>query len=211
VNKLWWRLVAFGFRLLYNEMAWTYDAVSWLVSFGHWRAWQQSALPFLPPQSRVLEVGSGPGHLLIDLKQAGHDPVGLDLSRAMLGQARRRLERQDIEIPLCRGVTGALPFGPNTFDAIVSTFPTAYAYEASWIAGARRILRPGGRLVVVEMSSLRKKDPATRGVEWLYEITGQRGSSPDLVSLLAAGGLRARREVLAVKDTRVILAVAHLD
>ncbi|MCB9446672.1 MAG: class I SAM-dependent methyltransferase, partial [Ardenticatenaceae bacterium] len=44
---LWKKLIRFGFRLLYNELAWTYDAVSWLVSLGDWRSWQQAALPFV--------------------------------------------------------------------------------------------------------------------------------------------------------------------
>ncbi len=39
MQKLWVGLIKFGFRLLYQEMAWTYDWVSWLVSLGEWRRW----------------------------------------------------------------------------------------------------------------------------------------------------------------------------
>ena len=39
MQRLWWRFVRFGFRLLYNEFAWTYDFVAWVVSFGQWKAW----------------------------------------------------------------------------------------------------------------------------------------------------------------------------
>jgi hypothetical protein len=45
--SLWWRLVRFGFRLLYNEFAFSYDLVSKVVSLGAWRCWQQSALKHL--------------------------------------------------------------------------------------------------------------------------------------------------------------------
>jgi ubiquinone/menaquinone biosynthesis C-methylase UbiE len=211
LKAIWWRLVAFGFRLLYNEMAWTYDAVSWVVSLGNWRAWQRTALPFLPQDSKVLEVGSGPGHLLLDLSRAGHQPVGMDLSPAMLGQSRRRLRRKGSQVRLCRGMTNALPFGPNCFDAIVSTFPTAYIYDQDWIAGAKRILKPGVRLVVVEFASLRKGDPISRSVEWLYHITGQRASPRDLAVQLEAAGLVARREVVQVDGTRAVLVVAGTE
>ena len=76
--KLWFTLVGFGFRLLYNEFAWTYDGVSWLVSLGDWRRWQVAALPFIVGRD-VLEIGHGPGHMLLALQNAGFAVVGLDL------------------------------------------------------------------------------------------------------------------------------------
>src|SRR5690606_30869240 len=47
VISLWWRLVRFGFHLLYNQFAWTYDAVAFLVSAGEWHAWQRAAISAL--------------------------------------------------------------------------------------------------------------------------------------------------------------------
>ena len=193
LRRTWRRIVAFGFRLLYNELAWLYDPVSWVVSMGRWRAWQRTALDWLPPGGRVLEVGSGPGHLLADLARAGYQPTGLDLSRSMLRQARRRQARQGLAGSLCRGDASALPFGPDTFDAIVVTFPTPYVYEAAWIRQAKRVLKDRGRLVVVEMASFRKRDAASQGLEWLYGITGQRGPALDLAELLNGAGFSARR------------------
>jgi hypothetical protein len=61
LTGLWWRLVRFGFRLLYNEMAFTYDAVSAVVSLGEWRSWQRAALNFLPPLSAP-RAGAGARH-----------------------------------------------------------------------------------------------------------------------------------------------------
>ena len=90
MKALWWRLVRFGFRLLYQEMAWTYDLVSWAVSLGEWRAWQRAALPFVSGR-HVLEIAHGPGHLLLALSTAGFTVSGLDLSPQMGRQARRRL------------------------------------------------------------------------------------------------------------------------
>ena len=209
-QRAWRRVLAFGFRLLYNELAWLYDPVSWVTSLGRWRAWQRTALDRLPPGGRVLEVGSGPGHLLIDLARAGHTPTGMDLSRAMVRQARRRQRRQGTGGSLCRGHASALPFGPDTFDAIVVTFPTPYVYEAAWIHQARRVLRGGGRLVVVEMAAFRSRDVASRGLELLYSITGQRGPALDLVDLLDGAGFSAWREGADVRGTSVALVVADL-
>ena len=85
IVRAWWGLVGFGFRLLYNEMAFTYDLVSWIVSLGQWRAWQRAALDHIdaPPGARILELAHGTGNLQMDLRAAGYHTVALDLSRAM--------------------------------------------------------------------------------------------------------------------------------
>src|SRR5262245_42103543 len=76
---VWMRgFLRWSYGLLYNQLAWTYDLVSWIVSAGQWRAWQRSALPFLPGRP-VLEVAHGTGNLLLDLLSLGLEPVGLDL------------------------------------------------------------------------------------------------------------------------------------
>jgi ubiquinone/menaquinone biosynthesis C-methylase UbiE len=211
--NLWCRLVAFGFRLLYNELAWLYDPVSWAASRGLWRAWQRAALPYLagvPASRAVLEVGCGPGHLLADLVADGYRAAGLDLSAAMLRQARHTLRRRGPAVPLCQGRAQALPFAAGSFDAVVLTFPTSYAYDPTWIGHLARVLKPGGRLIVVETTSFGGYTPAERCLDGLYRLTGQRGPAPDLPGLLATAGLTARREKVQVDGTAVSLVVASL-
>ena len=203
---IWLRLIAFGFRLLYNELAWLYDPVSWVVSLGQWRRWQQTALACLPPGGAVLEVGFGPGHLLADLAAAGYRPAGLDLSPHMLRLARRRL---GAAAGLVRGRASALPFAPCAFDAVVLAFPTPFVYDPAWIGHLERVLKPGARLVVVETSSFDRRGLAARCLEWLYRITGQRGPIPDLPGLLGQAGLRARRDSVAVDGATVTLVIAE--
>jgi ubiquinone/menaquinone biosynthesis C-methylase UbiE len=215
---LWWRTVALGFRLLYNELAWLYDPVSWIVSLGRWRKWQQSVIPFVSPACRVLEVGIGPGHLLGDLesrpgpgKQNGVGsirPVGIDLSISMLRLARRHLQHQGIAVPLCRGRAEALPFAPRSFDAVVVAFPTSYVFDQKWIYGLARVLNDGGSVIILEMAHLLGRRPHVLFLETLFRITGQRGPSADLPSLLARAGLVARRERIQVDGTLVSLVVA---
>jgi ubiquinone/menaquinone biosynthesis C-methylase UbiE len=255
MRALWRRIVVLGFRLLYHELAWSYDLVSWLASRGLWRRWQQAALAYLPVEGRFLEVGFGPGHLLLDLvlgpgqSQAGRydglgrhaqrgvavrgaqgpsaiqeaasrrQVFGLDLSPAMLHLARRRLVRQAVSVPLVQGRAQALPFVSGTFDAIVLTFPTPFVYEGAWIRDLARVLYEpgeendasgqGGRLVVVEQAEFRGKGPLSRFLEWLFQVTGQRGPAPDLPSQLEEGGFVAWRETVPVDGTTVCLVVAE--
>jgi ubiquinone/menaquinone biosynthesis C-methylase UbiE len=208
MKYVWRRLVAFGFRLLYNELAWLYDPVSWLVSKGQWRRWGLALWPWLPASGRVLEIGPGPGHLLADLATAGYEATGLDLSAAMLRLARHRLRRRGLPARLCRGCAEALPFALGTFDAVLLTFPTALVYDPACLEESARVLRPGGRLLVVEMATLSGHSPLDAGLEWLYCATGQRGPTPDLPGLLRAASLDACREQVQVADTIVSLVLA---
>ena len=208
LRGLWQWLVAFGFRLLYNELAWLYDPVSWVVSLGRWRDWQQTIWPYLPPGGRVLEVGFGPGHTLMDLARAGYQPLGLELSQAMLRQAQRRLRRQGLNVPLCRGRACTLPFTSQAFDAIILTFPTPFVYDPAWIHHVVRMLKVGGRVIIVETASFTKRTPLARCLEWLYRITGQRGPAPDLPAMLSMAGLEARRERVGIDGTLVSLVLA---
>lgn len=209
MNALWRRAVALGFRLLYNQLAWLYDPVSWLVSKGRWRCWGHTCWPWLPGCGQVLEIGFGPGHLLADLAVAGYQAIGLDLSPAMLRLARRRLQRRGLTTHLCRGRAEALPFAAATFDAIVLTFPTALVYDPACLRHLARVLRPGGRLLVVERATLDGPGPLDAGLEWLYHATGQRGPVPDLAAMLPAVGLAARREQVQVADSSVSLIIAE--
>ena len=133
------------FRWLYHEGSWAYDGVAALVSAGRWTRWATSALEHLKGE-RVLEIGHGPGHLLAAMVHRGLRPVGLDLSFPMARRARRRT---GFVVPLVQGRAQALPFPDETFDAVVSTFPAPFILEPATWREAARVLRPGGRFVVL--------------------------------------------------------------
>lgn len=171
--KLWFTLVRFGFRLLYNEFAWTYDVVSWLVSLGEWRRWQLAALPFVAGRD-VLEIGHGPGHMLLALQNARFEVVGLDLSPYMGRQARKRTQRT---VPVLRGRVQNLPFETAVFDTVLATFPTEYVVDPVVLAEAARVLRGNGRFVIVPEGHLTGGGLIQRLIGWLFTVTGQ-GYSP---------------------------------
>lgn len=170
---IWQRVVQSGFRLLYNELAWTYDAVSWLVSLGAWRSWQQAALPFVRGVD-VLEIGHGPGHMLLALQRAGFRAVGLDLSPHMGRQAARLLANVGTAVPLIRGDVSHLPLAAGVFDTVLATFPTDYIMQPETLAAAHRVLREDGRFLIIPEAHLTGRAPWIRFIEWLYAITGQR-------------------------------------
>jgi ubiquinone/menaquinone biosynthesis C-methylase UbiE len=180
-------LLRFGFHLLYNELAWTYDWVSRAVSLGQWRHWQRAIIPRLSGQ-RVLEIAFGTGDLLVDMTAVGYRPCGLDLSPYMVGIAKAKLARKGMATPLCQGRVQALPFANGVFDSVAITFPTDFICQPSALAEISRVLALSGRLVVIDEGYLLDCGLLGRFINWLYVFTGQRESRPELKALLKRSG-----------------------
>ena len=109
----------------------------------------------LSPGERALDIGSGPGLLACDLAAAlgpAGAVVGVDPSESMLAIAARRDAGADAApITLRTGDAGALPFDDESFDVAVSTQVYEYVEDMPGaLAEARRVLRPGGRLLVLD-------------------------------------------------------------
>jgi ubiquinone/menaquinone biosynthesis C-methylase UbiE len=165
------------FRLLYNEFAWMYDAVAWLVSLGEWRAWGQTTLAHLRGK-RVLELGHGPGHLLVAMAKQDLAPVGLDLSPYMGRQAQQRTRRTGFTVPLVRARAQALPLRSGGLDSVVATFPAEFIADPRTLREVTRALRPGGRLVVAVSIRFEGTGLRARLLRGLYRVTGQTQPAP---------------------------------
>jgi ubiquinone/menaquinone biosynthesis C-methylase UbiE len=192
--NLWWRLVRFGFHLLYNQFAFTYDLVSDVVSLRAWRCWQQTALKHLntQPGTRILELAHGTGNLQLDLNAAGYHAVGCDLSPYMGRIAKRKLAQRGYGVRLARGRAQQLPFPANSFDVVVSTFPTNFIVLPETLHEVSRVLRKGGRLVIVPNGILTAGGAVEAGIEWLYRVTGQREDGAfNMTSFFADFGFEA--------------------
>lgn len=201
------RLIRLFFHLFYNQFAWTYDPVAWIVSLGQWQAWGRAAIPHLAGQ-RVLELAHGPGHLLIAMANRGLKPVGLDLSPYMGRMAQRRIRRTGSDVPLVRARAQALPFRSGCFDSAVATFPTEFILDPATGCEAARVLAPHGRLVVVVMARLSGRDPISRFIRWLYRVTGQDALTFDYGEPLArrAGfSLRLAWEPARLSEVRLAI------
>jgi ubiquinone/menaquinone biosynthesis C-methylase UbiE len=197
-------LLRFGFHLLYNELAWTYDWVSRAVSLGQWRHWQRAVIPHLNGQ-RVLEIAFGTGDLLIDMTAVGYRPYGLDLSPHMIRIARTKLTKKGIATPLCQGRVQALPFANGIFDSIAITFPTDFICQPSALAEISRVLAPSGRLVVIDEGYLLDSGLLGRFINWLYVFTRQREPRPELKALLKRAGF-----VITQKEYSNRISTAHI-
>jgi ubiquinone/menaquinone biosynthesis C-methylase UbiE len=193
-------------------MAWTYDMVSWGVSLGQWRAWQQASIPYLDVESQglVLELAHGTGDLQIDLAGAGLQSVGLDLSPSMGRIARRKLFRRSTPPRLVRGSVLNLPFPTASFESVVSTFPTEVMVHPKAACEVHRVLRPGGRFVVVPNGILKLNNPLARMLEGLYQITGQREPWPgDTFNVWREAGFELRSERLELARSYLQVVVAQ--
>ncbi len=104
---------------------------------------------------RLLEVGCGSGHWLALLRPATPHLYGLDLSAGMLSQARR----SHGELALVRGRAGQLPFPDASFDLVYCVNALHhFEQQHTFIAEARRLLRPGGALAVVGFDPRQHRD-----------------------------------------------------
>jgi SAM-dependent methyltransferase len=138
-----------AFEALYGPFAWAYDWVSGTFFLGQWRVWQHAAMWHLQGK-RILELGIGTGNLQADLVRAGFEVYGIDFSPQMMRQASRKARKLGIgRFRVCRARAQALPFPDGSFDTIVSTFPSDYIGDPATLREIERVLRPGGRLVVV--------------------------------------------------------------
>jgi SAM-dependent methyltransferase len=185
VQRMRAAMLKLAFEELYSHFAWAYDWVSRTFFRGQWRVWQRATLRFIRG-SRVLEIGMGTGNLQLDLLRAGYEAYGIDLSPQMVREAARKARRvSGVPFRACRARAEALPFPDCSFDSVVSTFPSEYITGVETLKELSRVLRPGGRLVVVPAGWLKPKDARGRALEGFARLVyGYKGSSnPDLEEL----------------------------
>ena len=204
LRTAWAGFVQAGFRCLYTRFAWTYDAVAALVSRGEWPLWGRAALAHLGA-GPVLELGSGPGHLLAPLAEHAPPAIGLDRSPDMARLAWPRRGRASLAL----GEGQALPFRAGAFAAVVSVFPAPYIVESATVAEVDRVLSPGGRFVVVDHAVLVGRDPYTVIVNLAYALTSRPLEASKLPRQLAARGFSVQHVAHALRHARVTVLVAE--
>ena len=134
---------------MFDAIAPRYDLMNRLMTFRLDVGWRRHTVAslHLPAGAKVLDVACGTGDLCRDLVRVGYQPVGADLSFGMLQAARTAA-------PLVNADALMLPFGDETFDGLSCGFALRnFVALAPMFAEAARIVRPGGRIALLEVSA----------------------------------------------------------
>lgn len=160
---------------VFTSVASRYDLMNDVMSGGVHRLWKDAAMDWLAPRDgqRLLDVAGGTGDIAFRfLRRApGAEAVVLDLTEPMLTEGRRRAEaaRLGDRLDWIAGDAMALPFEDASFDRYAISFGIRNVTRIGDALGeAFRVLRPGGRLMVLEFSQL--PNPMLRRAYDLYSF-----------------------------------------
>jgi demethylmenaquinone methyltransferase / 2-methoxy-6-polyprenyl-1,4-benzoquinol methylase len=203
-------------RGMFDRIVRRYDLMNRLMTGGRDVAWRREAarMAIGSGAERALDVATGTGDLALELRRRGvPDVTGLDFSREMLASAEIKAQQQRVSgITFLQGDAMSMPFPDASFDALTIAWGLRNLpdYERG-IQELARVLRPEGRMVILEMTPL--QNPALRKAFNLYfqhavpviggVISGDRdayrylpdsvGAFPpadDLAGMMRATGLR---------------------
>ena len=156
---------------VFSSVASKYDIMNDVMSAGIHRLWKDAMMDWLAPRSgqALLDVAGGTGDIAFRfLKRApGSRATVLDMTASMLEEGRKRAEAQALEDQLSwvQGDAMALPFADGSFDVYTISFGIRNVTRIEdALAEAFRVLRPGGRMMVLEFSQL--PNPL---MQWAYD------------------------------------------
>jgi demethylmenaquinone methyltransferase/2-methoxy-6-polyprenyl-1,4-benzoquinol methylase len=151
-----------GVERMFDRIAPVYDLMNRVMTVGLDQRWRRASVrAVVRPGDRVLDAACGTGDLAIIAAKAGATVTGLDFSERMLERARRKAP----ELDWVRGDLLALPFEEASFDSATVGFGVRNVADlAGAIAELRRVLRPGGRLAILEIT--RPRGP----LRWFYSL-----------------------------------------
>lgn len=138
---------------MFDRIAWRYDLLNSVLTFGLDRYWRRAALraAHIEPGDVVLDLAAGTGELCRLAMKRGAVLLGVDLSAGMLAVARRRAD-----CALIQADAEALPIPDGSVDAVTCGFALRnFVALEPVLAEAARVLRPGGRLVLLDVAGPR--------------------------------------------------------
>lgn len=137
-------------RAMFDAIAPRYDLVNRIMTLGMDRGWRRRTIGLLrlAPSSLVLDLACGTGDVARELVAGGYRSVGADLSFGMLRAARAG------GAPLAQSDATALPFRTGSLDGVLSAFAVRnFADLPAVLAESARVLRPGGRLALLDVDA----------------------------------------------------------
>ena len=148
-------------RAMFDTIAPRYDLVNRIMTFRLDVGWRRRAIRSLDLGARsvVLDLACGTGDMCIDLVDAGHRPIGADLSFGMLASART-------DAPLVEGDGLQLPFTDDAFDGVTCGFALRnFVSLDPMLAELARIIRPGGRIALLDVA-----EPPNPIMRWGHSV-----------------------------------------
>lgn len=182
-------------RDLFTRIAARYDRVNRILSLGQDQKWRRVVLqlagvvtpgnrfPYVPKPRNLLDVATGTGDLgVLALREAPDLQVmGVDLTPAMLREARAKAENYHVGFPVAAGDGMTLPFPDSTFDVVASAFMMRNVPDVlAAFEEQTRVVRSGGRVICLEMTW-----PRMFPMCWLFGIYFY--TVPPLLGFLAVG------------------------
>jgi demethylmenaquinone methyltransferase / 2-methoxy-6-polyprenyl-1,4-benzoquinol methylase len=149
---------------MFDGIAPTYDTLNRVLSLGIDQSWRRKAIAALGAihGRRVLDVCAGTLDLAALAVSAGAEVIATDFSHAMLASGRGK-----VLVPVVRADALALPFVDAAFDGVICGFGLRNLDDTrAGLAEMRRVIKPGGRLVVLDF--FRPRRTVTRAVQSLY-------------------------------------------
>jgi len=155
---------------VFSSVSAKYDLMNDLMSAGMHRLWKAFAVAIAGVRKgeRVLDVAAGSGDLALDFSKAA-GPSGevwlTDINRAMLERGRDRLLDRGHTVPAAQCDAERLPFPSSYFDCVSVAFGLRnMTHKTTALAEMQRVLKPGGRLLVLEFSRI--WPPFARAYDW---------------------------------------------
>lgn len=140
---------------MFSEIAFRYDFLNRLLSFGIDTLWRRQAVRSVleaKPQ-RILDVATGTADLAISLKKAlpNAEVIGVDFAEPMLERGRKKVSKLNLSLPLLQGDGLNLNYPDNSFDALTIAYGIRnFSDRQRGLDEFYRVLKPGGRVVILE-------------------------------------------------------------
>jgi len=143
---------------MFNNISGKYDFLNHFLSLGIDKIWRKKAVELLKEikPNRILDLATGTGDFAIEsLRLKPQEIVGMDISEGMLEVGRQKMKKRGFDniISMRLGDSEALPFDDNYFDALTVGFGVRnYENLDKGLSEMLRVVRPGGKLVILEFS-----------------------------------------------------------